>query len=212
MLVVDDAPRLEERRPAAFPGAVPEVDVLDVHRREHRLVEAAEREELGAVVGGGAAAGEEHRVAQVLVEAVEVEERDRAEAPARVDLARLPARLRLVDEVDLTRHAERRRLLVERLEQRGDEVGLDHHVVVEQDDGRVPRLVDAAIGGAGEALVPRQGDHPHVGELRGEMRARVVVAAVVDDDDLAAGRVHARAPRGAAAGSCRAAIARSTWG
>src|SRR5690606_39031932 len=45
VLVVHAAPRLEHRRPAALPSAVAEVDVLDVHRREDRLVEAAEREE-----------------------------------------------------------------------------------------------------------------------------------------------------------------------
>src|SRR5262249_32214461 len=97
---VDDALRLHQRRPAAFPGAIAEIDVLDVDRREHTLVEAAEGEKLLAVVRRRPAAGEKHRVEEVLVEAIEVEEADRAEAPASMDLSRLPARLRLVDEVD----------------------------------------------------------------------------------------------------------------
>src|SRR5437879_5305182 len=98
----------------------------------------------------------EYRVLQVLVVAIEMKQRDRPVVETGVDLAGFPARLRLVDEVDVARHPERGRLLVERLEERGDELGLDDHVVVEEDDGRVPRLCDAAVRGAGEALVLRE--------------------------------------------------------
>ncbi len=71
---MDDALGLEERRPAALPGAIAEIDVLDVDRREDRLVEASEGEELRAIVGRSAAAGEEDRVETVVVVALEVEE------------------------------------------------------------------------------------------------------------------------------------------
>src|SRR6185369_240430 len=122
MLVMDAAPRREQRRPAALPGAVAEVDVLDVDGREDRVVEPAEREEARAVVRRGAAAGEEDGVGIVLVEAIEVEETHEPAMQHRVHLAGLPARPVGIHEVDLARDAEDLWVLAEDVEQRLHEV------------------------------------------------------------------------------------------
>ena len=71
VLVIDDAARLIEHLPTALPGEEAEIGVLQVERLKQR-VEAAQFEELRAVVGGGASAPVKARVEALhaLVDAV----------------------------------------------------------------------------------------------------------------------------------------------
>ena len=90
-------------------------------------------------------------------------------------------------EADLRGGAEEVGDLVEGALQRGEEIRLEEHVVVEQADVRVAGAGDAAVDGAGEGERGGGVDDFDLGVSVGEPGGGVVRAAVIDDDDLVGG-------------------------
>jgi hypothetical protein len=97
-------------------------------------------------------------------------------------LAGLLAARRAVLQIDLT--GDRKGRGTKPFEQGPEKSPVDHHVVVEQDNRVVLRLVDADIVSGGKAQVLGQWNHPDLGKFFSEVADRAVGAPVVDNQDL----------------------------
>jgi hypothetical protein len=89
--------------------------------------------------------------------------------------------------LDLRGGAEEIGHLLEGALQRGEEAGLQQHVVIEQADVRAAGARDAAVDGAGEGERGGGVDHFDLRVVACQPFGGAVGAAVVDDDDLLGG-------------------------
>ncbi len=184
VLVPDPARWLVEHLPAALPSPVAEIGVFQVERRE-QLVEAAQFQELAAVEGAGAAAAIKARERTVNFVVDPVAHPEHAQLPPAFGEPGLLTALVRIAEENLAGDGED--LLVGKgLEQRDEEVRLDPHVVVQQDDDVVARRPDAGVRAAAEAQVLLESQKPDAGEAFADELRAAVAGAVVHDDDLAA--------------------------
>ena len=156
---------LIEHLPATFPGHHAEVGIFEIEGLEE-FVKAAECEELAAVEGAGAAAAVEagEEAVDALIDAVA--DAEAAVFPPRLGEACLFAHLLGIAEENLAGDGED--LFVgEAGEEGGEEVRLDAHVAVEQDDDIVAGGAEAGVGAAAEAEVGGVADEADTGKLDG---------------------------------------------
>ena len=186
MAVFDDCAGHVDVGPSALPGAIAEVEIFHVGGVVD-LIDIAERAQFGGVVERAAAAAVEHVAAvfagQGLVAAHgEVFGRGLREH----GLAGLFA-AHAGGEADLRGGAEEVGDLLKGALQRGEEAGLEQHVVIEQADVRVAGASDAAVDGAGEGERGGGVDDLDLRVGGGEPVGGAVGAAVIDHDDLVGG-------------------------
>src|SRR5207247_10282155 len=200
VLVMDDAVRDVRDQPAALARTPREGDILPVEWGVERI-QSAEREPQCAIEGGRRAAGKQdlrnpalppalglYATAEVFFRPA-TPRKDRLEEPqpegARRDRfvpAEAPVR-------DVRRRREKTFPRCERCEERGQEILIDPHVIVEQHDAPMSSRRNPRVGGRPEPLVrtARDGADPRVAS--GGPGRGVIAAAIVHDESLAPSRV-----------------------
>ena len=151
MFVPDFARRLVENLPATLPGHVAEVGILEIKRPEN-VIESAEGEEFAAIEGARSAAAVIARIQRFDVWIDDVAEAQMTIVPSGLRQARLFALLGWIAEKNLTGDREHQ-FIGEAIEQGREELRIDAHVAIEQDDDVILCRLKSGIGASAEAEV-----------------------------------------------------------
>ena len=185
VLVIDDAARMVHHLPPLFPSHVSEVCVFQIEGSE-QLVKTTELEKFSTVEGARSAAAIEARVRLRYRLVDTVPDAKTAILPPTLRETRFLAQLGWIAEEDLAGDGEHPGVC-ERFQQRLEEIRLDAHIAIEQDDDVVLCGFEAGVGAAAETAILFELQYADGWKaLPGKFRASIR-GGVVDNDDLVAG-------------------------